>query len=127
MLADMMDQFMVNLNSNGRDWLKQKQAGATMNYDDFTIGKHDGSCIQTETTPSTTYHPQCEPRTPKRFQATDQWFEIQLGDYNCRFCLKWRVNMKLLLVEFMGAYTFLATFVDNHLPGKKNPNKSIGY
>ena len=125
MMADMMDQFMVNLNSHGRDWLKQKQAGATMKFDDYSISKIDGSGIPTNTTPAS-YHPECEPRTPKRFQTTDQWFEIQLGEYTCRFCLKWRVNSKLLLVEFMGAYIFLATFVDNHLPGNNQIKRITG-
>ena len=115
MLEDMLDQFFQNLNSHERGWLKQKQPAPSKSFEEFMEGPPGDAMPRSQ--PSH-YQPECEPKTPKRHETTNQWFEIQLGDYICRFSLKWRVNIRLLLVEFMGAYTFLATLVDNHHPGK---------
>lgn len=125
MLEDMIDQFMANLNGFDRNWLRQKQAAQTMSYDQFSVGTFDGTHLEMNMPKPATFQPDCEPRTPTRHETANQWFEIQVGEYACKFSLKWRRNMRLLLAEFMGCYTFLATNVDNHHPGNSLNKISI--
>ena len=118
MLEDMIDQFMTNLNGFDRQWLRQKQAAQTLSFDGFKIGTFDGTNIEPCMPKPATFQPQCEPLTPSRHETANQWFEIIVGNYACKFSLKWRRNLRLLLAEFIGCYIFLATNVDNHNPGK---------